>query len=263
MANLNKQKRCGPAAVLLAIVATTACKKPPAPKPSVAVVSLPREAPAVDEAEPELSSTSTQAQAPIPEELLIDDCEDGNNQVSLVAHRNGYWYTYADTNGTQATPLPGALGGVFTMSSPGHSGSRFAARIHGRMGNHSLVFVGAGLNLVDPRDTYDASPYDGIAFWAKRGPRSAAKLRVKVPDLNTAPDGGICSECFNDFGATIELTEQWQRYLMPFNEMRQEPQWGNPRPPAITPSAIYTVLFQLSEPGADFDVWIDDVAFVD
>ena len=69
-----------------------------------------------------------------------------------------------------------------------------------------------GMNFIDPKGQYDASKYAGIPFWAKKGPDSTGKVRLKVPDVNTDPDGGVCTECFNDFGADIVLTNDWKLY---------------------------------------------------
>ncbi len=87
-------------------------------------------------------------------------------------------------------------------------------------------------------------------------------MRLKVPDGNTTKEGGKCRECFNDFGADISLSEAWQRFVFPFKKMKQEPDWGAPRPRAIDKSKLYGMQFQANTPGAGFDIWIDDVEFV-
>jgi hypothetical protein len=192
---------------------------------------------------------------------LIDDGEDGNNQNLPVGNRGGYWYTFKDTGTTTVDPPAGVDGGTFAMSPGGHD-SKFAARFHGKVGSGAVVFSGMGMNFIDPKGSYDASKYAGIAFWARRDEGSTGKLRLKVPDVNTDPDGGVCSECFNDFGATMNLTTEWKLYVFPWKSMKQEPDWGAPHKPHITPSKLYGIQFQVKVPGADYDIYIDDLKFI-
>jgi endoglucanase len=85
---------------------------------------------------------------------------------------------------------------------------------------------------------------------------------LKVPDANTDPEGRVCTECFNDFGADVELTEDWQQYVVPFDYMKQMPGWGAPRPAQVDSTRLYSLQFQVNELGANFDIFIDDVSFV-
>jgi endoglucanase len=188
---------------------------------------------------------------------VLDDGEDGNNQVNPAKGRGGYWYTFLDTAGSSITPLAGQ----FSMAPGGADGTAYAAHMTGKVGNGQIVFAGMGLNFIDPKGPYDATAYKGIGFKAKKGP-GTGHVRLKVPDISTDPDGKVCTDkCFNDFGADIELTEQWTQYVFPFASMKQLEGWGSPRPPAIDPSKIYGVQFQVNSPGASFDIWVDDLRF--
>jgi endoglucanase len=195
-------------------------------------------------------------------EGMIDDGEDGNNQNMPVANRGGYWYTFVDKVGTTVTPMAGEQGGTFAMSEGGVNGSKYAANFKGKIGFGAVVFSGLGVNFVDPKDKYDASKYAGVSFYARRGDNSTGKVRLKVPDANTDPDGGVCSECFNDFGGDMNLTTEWKKYIFPFKKMTQMPGWGNPRKAHIQPSTIYGLQWQVNVPGSNYDIWIDDVQFV-
>ena len=187
---------------------------------------------------------------------VIDDGEDGNNQVNPAKGRAGYWYTFVDTAGSSIVPA-----GQFSMTPGGADGSSSAARMTGKVGNGQIVFAGMGLTFTDPKTPYDATAYKGLTFKAKKGPGTGA-LRLKVPDVNTDPEGKVCTDkCFNDFGADIELAEKWTTYAFPFASMRQLPGWGSPRPASIDPSKLYGVQFQVNSPGASFDVWVDDLRF--
>jgi endoglucanase len=118
------------------------------------------------------------------------------------------------------------------------------------------------MNFVDPKGPYDASKYAGISFWAKKAENSTGKVRLKVPDTNTDPDGSVCTECFNDFGGDLNVTTDWKQYIFPWKAMKQMPGWGNPRKPHVTPSKIYGVQFQVNVPSANYDIFVDDLKFI-
>jgi endoglucanase len=193
-----------------------------------------------------------------PPEAKIEDGEDTNNQVIVQDGRSGYIYTYADPEGSTVEP---AGGGVFSMTPGGANGSQYALHMGGQLGSASVVYAAMGLNFVDPKGTYDASKYQGISFFAKKGPGSVSKVRVKVSDKNTDPDGGVCGACSNDFGMVLSLSEEWQKFIVPFGALRQESGWGNPRPRSVSPEAVFAIQFAVNEKGKAFDIWVDDLAF--
>jgi endoglucanase len=117
-----------------------------------------------------------------------------------------------------------------------------------------------GLNFQDPKGPYDASKYKGITFKAKIGPGSVPEVRLKVPDMQTDPEGKICKECFNDFGLDLHLTESWQTFTIPFTSMKQLKDWGS-RFDGIMPDKLLGIQWQVNTPGASFDVWVDDIEF--
>jgi hypothetical protein len=194
---------------------------------------------------------------------MIADGERSANQTNLAEGRGGYWYTYADTSGSTITPVPGAQGGTFEMTAGGANGTARGARMTGAVGSAEIVYAGMGMNFVDPKGAYDARRYEGIAFYAKKGSTDAAsRVRLKVPDQRTDPDGRVCQQCFNDFGAGLELTTDWQLFAFPFEKLTQEPGWGDPRPNSIDPGALYGIQFQVMERGQRFDVWVDEIQFI-
>ena len=151
-------------------------------------------------------------------------------------------YTYADDTGTTV-----ALDG----SAPVHVQAQLAAQ--------GAVYAGVGLGLAGSDAPLDASTFRGIAFKAKRGPAGTPHVRVKIPDGNTDPRGGVCTECFNDFGLTFQVTEEWVRYEVPFDQLKQEGGWGKPNPPSIEKAKLYGVQWQTTTPGAVLDLYIDGV----
>lgn len=192
---------------------------------------------------------------------VIEDAEDADHQVIVHEGRGGYIYAFVDDAGSTVTPTAGRLGGTFSQTEGGANGSLFAAHVEGRIGQGSVVFAGVGLNFLDPKAPYDASDYEGIAFFARRAKGSSATVRLKVPDASTDPDAKICTECFNDFGADLEIGETWQEYTVPFDRMAQMSGWGAPRPGSIDRAKLFGVQWQVATPGATFDLWIDDVVF--
>jgi len=192
---------------------------------------------------------------------VVDDGEDNDHRVIVHNDRGGYMYTYLDDAGSNVTPTAGSQGGVFAFHTGGANGSMYGGRFYGALGASGIVYAGFGANLLEPKDGYDASSYEGITFFGRRAADSVAKVRLKVPDRQTDPGGGVCSECFNDFGKDFEFTEDWKQYIVPFRDMEQMPGWGSPRPSSIDPTALYAIQLQVSTPGAHFDIWFDDISF--
>lgn len=198
--------------------------------------------------------------APCGPEALVEDGEDANNQVIVQDGRAGYIYTYMDAEGTTITPKAGSDGGVFEMTPGGVNGSKYALHMNGAIAKAPIVYAGMGMNLTDPKDTYDASRYKSVSFYAKRGPNGSRKVRFKIPDANTDPDGQQCTACYNDFGLEIKLSEEWEKFTIPFEKLKQEPGWGSPRPGTVAFDKMYALQWQVKYPG-EYDVWVDDVAF--
>lgn len=183
------------------------------------------------------------------ENPLLEDMEDGNNKSAELDQRGGYWFTYKDSAGSTVAPE-----GNFEPASGGANGSKHAARISGKTGASGTVYVGMGFNLADPIGPYDLSKAKGICFSAKgKGP-----VRVKLPDVNTAQEGGVCKQCYNDFGADLTLTEEWKEHCFEFGQLKQQGGWGEPHP-ALTVSKVYQLQWQVGTPGVDYDLWVDDV----
>jgi endoglucanase len=205
------------------------------------------------------SSLSRVSDKKCPNEFTLDDAEDNNNQIAVQKGRGGYWYSYADKVGTTLLPAAGAK---FTMASGGANSSARAARLSGSVGTGGdVTFAGMGFGFTDPKHAYDASAFSGVSFWAKVDGDSATAVRLKVPDANTDPAGGVCTACFNDFGADIALTHAWTKFTVPFATMKQLDGWGAPHPAAIEPSKLFGLQWQVVTPGAKVDIWVDDVQF--
>jgi hypothetical protein len=183
---------------------------------------------------------------------MIEDLEDGNVQIKKLEGRGDYWFTSVDAEGTAINAkdeIPEA---------GGPQASKFAAHMRGKLASSGpSVYAVMGFNITESRRPYDASKAEAIRFWGK-GP---GVVRFKTPDINTAPAGDRCKDCYNDFGVDIYLSETWTRYTVPFAKLKQQPGWGD-RAPSVAKDALFAIQWQVSKKGAPFDLWIDDVEFV-
>jgi hypothetical protein len=200
---------------------------------------------------------------------VISTFEDGTGNVNQSAGRGGAFYMFNDgTSGAMQTPAPGALpdareesrcDGLFALCMAGSGFTVWGAG----MGT-DLAPTTAGMGMGD-KQTYDASMYTGIAFWAKAA--STLALRVSIKDKNTAPEGGTCdpmiesgaTACNDDWGKGISLSTEWKPYTVTFAELRQAG-WGQAFP-AFDAAAAYSIQFQVNK-GVAFDMCIDDLVFV-
>jgi hypothetical protein len=193
---------------------------------------------------------------------LIDDFEDGNNQVALMGERDGYWYTAADKLGSKVTSPSES----FQPAEGGANGSAMAVRVAGHTvaAGDQAWGVEFGSNLLMAQDQfYDASRYVGISFRAKAAGKGIKTVRVNVTDVNTHPNGGVCTACYNHFRKDVNLTGEWKEYRVLFRELEQRPGWGSPRPEHVTPEKLVSVTFAVGGVDADFDVWVDDLQFLE
>lgn len=138
-----------------------------------------------------------------------------------------------------------------------------------------------------PALTVDLRAYRGVSFYARAVPEvGTAAIFVKLHDLNTDRRGEVCDptlgsdrECYNAFGKRVVLDAEFRRYTVLFDEFEQELGWGY-RPPEAAPDLehVFSLVFQVRTPGGpcdppnvcpggppelSFDVWIDDLAFVE
>ena len=256
-----KNSKFGPVSVLmLSTLSLAACGKAAqgeAP-PSAPVAAAPAEpvaaaAPADAPHVPAVSTVKAVNAGECPANALLDDAEDGDGRAISADKRGGYWYTYADKVGSTIAPA-----NPFQMAAGGAEGSKFAARMTGKLGTSGILYAGMGFLFTEPKAPYDASCCKGLQFLAKKSGTGAANVRVKVGDANTTPEGGVCKDCYNDFGAELTLTDTWKKYELKFAELKQEYGWGQPHP-AIDAAHLYQVQWQVRDPGADFDISVDKI----
>jgi hypothetical protein len=187
---------------------------------------------------------------------LIDDMEDGNDRLAVVAARPPAAGTIVPEGIAPAELIPG-----------GRCGSSYAMRVTGQ--GFTVWGAGLGLNFVydaSGAPPYDASAYEGITFWARVGDTSTNQVRLALGDVNSDPHGGVCVEgglieeaCWDTFGVNLSpLGTSWTRFTIPFAGLSQR--GFGLHADAVETSELYTLSFNL-DAGAVFDLWIDDLRF--
>lgn len=213
---------------------------------------------------------------------LIDDMEDQRQAILAIEGRAGQWFSFNDETGEQQ-PMPGAA--LFPMAEldPTRGDSRFGVHTFGC--GFSVWGAGVGFELFST-NPYDASRYAGISLWVRSDAQQPSELRVSVTDGNTSQYGRVCdldcqppdvgpasdmglgdgicqkdaSPCYDDFGAWLQLTNDWQRIDLLWSDLSQRG-WSNHIHPSILSQEVYGFRFQ-TDPDARFDFFIDDVAFL-
>jgi endoglucanase len=187
---------------------------------------------------------------------LIDDVEGQFPAILEKSGRNGYWFSSHDSSG-------GACSAAAACAlEPG--ASAHAACVEGT----GLTDWGAtiGVSLRDPFDAYDASQHCGVRFLAKG---HGAGWRLLITDRVSEPAGGVCYDggdpsraCFDHLGARFEPREEWQEFRLLFDDLAVvEGYTGQVR--ALESDAVYALLFLFHDDGgADFELQVDDVAFL-
>jgi len=202
------------------------------------------------------SSGAGGSTTPPPANDLIDNLDDNDGRIIMTAGRQGPWHSFNDTNGGNQQP---PIGGGFLPQAGGANNTPYA--VHTTGSGYQYGGVGFDLNNATTTEespqsqSYDASAFNGMTFWAK----GSGPLRVELAMKSFVPTdrGGSCTaNCWNVYGAsTSNLTSSWQQYTIAFSALQREQ--GGTDPP-FNPSELMGVAFKA---GGTFDFWIDEVAF--
>jgi hypothetical protein len=199
---------------------------------------------------PDPPSTAAPEPGDIPLELLIDDLEDGD--LRLADPQGGYWYSFNDMSGSQ----------TFEVEEPeeDRGGSRYS--LHTSGGGFDAGGAGVGVPLgwgaaaAPPLAApLDARGYDAVAFWARadRGSERRVDVQLQNPDRSG-------SLPFEQYEAKVTLSGQWERYVVRFEEL--EPSDGSTHLLGQLDLARLTYLQFFFPYSDDFDIWLDDIAFI-
>jgi len=179
---------------------------------------------------------------------LLDDFEDGDDELAPLEQRAGFWRwaRESDAPGTAPALLP------VPRTEPS-ARNRLALHVKGG----TLVDWGATVEVSFRAACYDASAYGGIKLQA-RGP---GRIYVALREVGVIPlaEGGTCQrDCHNPHVAKIELSREWRSYEFRWAELRQR---GMDTPP-LAPSRLHSVAFLIRPEDTPYDVWLDDVRFL-
>jgi hypothetical protein len=138
-------------------------------------------------------------------------------------------------------------------------------------GSTSGVGGGSGAGGAGPGEPgangFDASNWDGISFWVKRGQDISGEafiVTVSDPATSGPPfcstvDGVPDAEKCDAFGLAVTLSDEWTLITAPFSSMRQKG-FGVPAPSGRIDNGNISRLNILASAG-DWDFWVDEVAF--
>lgn len=185
---------------------------------------------------------------------LIDDFE--ATTTPALGGRTQAWWVAGAEHATLTVP-----GKKFATASGGPPGSKKAIHFAGKTSNDDAWGAAVAVNFL-PSGFYDASKYSGIAFKIMSA-KPNFNVRLKLPDSASHPDGGQCQkQCWNSFGKELVVGTSWQDVTLMWSDLAQQPDWGDTRPPSITPSKLKDAEWTVY-PGQEFDFWIDDIHFLE
>ena len=191
-------------------------------------------------------------------ELSIDDFEDGDNQVALVAGRNGSWFA-ANDGSLQAQQTPDPFTACLpSLLVPPRGTSERALHTSGSGFNAWGALIGVNFLALGTTPTpYDISAYRGLSFAAKIGKADAAKqVRISIRNYDTLYG---CTSCGDHFGVIATFGENFRTITVPFSNLKQQG-WGRPLAPVFDTARTYAVTFTWAGHQI-FDAWIDDLSF--
>lgn len=224
------------------------------------------------------AGSSGDAGAPAVEPELVfeplDDMEDGNAFVLAAGARDGHWDVSNDASAGSMQAPPAASFTMAELLDATRPDSHFSAYTKGS------GFKGWGAIMTvsmitwpeyEATPTYDASAYAGVSFYAKAGAGSDLALRVRYVGAQTdarggqcTPGGSLATACYDHFYEDVKLSQQWQRFDLPFVEFKQA--GVGMKFPSIDLATMYALEFffpgRSATGGNVFELWVDDLAFV-
>jgi hypothetical protein len=187
---------------------------------------------------------------------VLDDFEDGDLHLPANPARGdrvGSWYVFSDGSGVETLGVSAIERGTSSKSGLHVVGTSFQ-----NWGS------GLGVDLNTPasgqatKAAYDASAYSAVTFWARA--ENSTTVTVALPDVDTDAAGSTCSACGHHYYQTVSLTTSWQRFTISFSDLALEP-GGVPLPSAFKPTGVLSLQLRFPQ-GANYDVFVDDVAFI-
>jgi hypothetical protein len=161
-----------------------------------------------------------------------------------------------------ADPIPATK-----IPNGGRCGSQYAIRI--QAGPFTDWGGKLGTQFTKP---FDASAWDGIAFWARIAPGSEGTARISlsdqhtdttynqslaVPYCNPQTTKTVYKDGCDKYGSYVPMIDNWRYFRIPFSELRQEG-WGRQAP---TFDVFGILSIELTFKVGSWEFWIDDISF--
>lgn len=183
--------------------------------------------------------------------LLVDDFEDGDERLAVTPSPGRWGASHDDTSADMTIQNAG------TCAAFGKRALHF--RGAGFTGWGAVTAASLQRTSTGAQGELDARAYDSVAFYAAVAAGAADQpVRASVSTADTVPGFGICSDCYDSYGAKVTLTRTWQKFVVPIDAMMQWG-WGVPRVAPPRREHLVELLFYAE---GTFDVWIDDVRLV-
>lgn len=192
-------------------------------------------------------STSTTSNPPDP--TLIDDLEDGNNQLKTPTY-SGYWFTAVDTTGDgEITPDPSEKCSPVDLTTPRGDSNR-AMHISGNWADGTDWTAALGFSFDKDETAIDASAYKGIHFYAKTAITNPIRIQLMISGVMDA----------GHWERELDLDADWSEVTLLWDDPGlAQPSWADPVD--FDPGVLIGVQFQFMD--GTIDLWVDDVTFVE
>ena len=238
---------------------------------------------------------------------LISDFKMDNSLYASTDGRQGGWYVYSDGKGTfdpavvenTAYAIDAANGntncsGAGSLRVKGTGFSLWGAALGTDFKPRADVALGMTAAGKGYKQTYDATKYRGVAFWAKSS-MPLKNVAVKFPDFyqdNEAQSESVgciltsgskynCSPYLVMLGsanaafmkyANHKIDTTWKRFEVLFEDAKQDtgnPGWVEAPGDKLNKDKLVGLAIQInadyssgSPKANDFEIWIDDVEFI-
>lgn len=228
-------------------------RKPEPPQQPVVVAEKPVAPPSAEPAQPKVLPPCPEVVVAKGTARLIEDWEAHDSRLLPGDGRSGSWAAYDDGTAKQTTPGGSPL---FPTLIPGRRGESRRA-LYAAGGKFEGWGATLGADLAESA-CYDASAYDGIAFWAKG--KGRMQVGMQVIDVQALKFGGFCStKCYDVHRKAVELGPTWRRYEVRWAELEQT--WSEVKLD-FDPKRIRNIEFTFLGKDTPFEVWIDDLEFL-
>lgn len=225
-----------------------------------------------------------------------------DNGIEPVDGRSGGFYVYSDKSGSFTPPaVDGAPYPIDTANGNTTTGCSGAGSFHTKATGFKLWGAAVGVDFMPSvagvKTPYNASKYKGVTFWAKAA-TALTNVQVSFPDIytdgaaNPTPVDPATSPCVYTAGApnncspylvklgdaafpgytNAKVDTTWKKFDILFADTKQDPYNPGFHTAADKLDSAHLVgmaiqvnaIFPASGPAManDFEIWIDDVAFI-